>query len=497
MGMKVFFILCFIVSSSYLFSQDNVVGEHFEKEKIAVYPFSDEANRYIDEGMKVRELVENTVVNMNRFVVIDRENLEVYLKEKELQLAGLTAEDVVEGGELIGYNKAIFGTITRFNTFYEPGSFIYEIPPSISASIEIIIKVVDVHTGKILHSSRVDGYSKISLEYRNRFSGTKIAVAAAYDDLAKNIKNKLRNIFKITIKIADVQKNGKVVLLAGDDIGMRTGWHFKIYRQDNEIVLSDGKILKGDLSPVGSIKIISVNENYSIGKISRGLSIKKGDVATETLKNNVFSSIYINYASYKSSGYRTVLYSRDSMFDYSGKINIELPKIDYSLGIHFKAGYSASIFSPNFSIGILFGDYFQTTWGLDMRFNVDINIPLFYDYVMLNITPYFGVVTTFSKIGYVSGGDYYGSSFDYIRDGSRIYSDNIMIGAGGTAGLTFNITDSFGLTGAVGYRFYSPPLNISTYASHYYGFDNEIDIDIGNILELTGLEYSLSFNFSF
>ena len=495
MSMRILLILCFIVFSSYLFSQDVVVGERFEKEKIAIYPFADEVNRYADEGMKIRELVENTVVNMNRFVVVDRENLEVYLKEKELQLAGLTTEDIVEGGELIGYNKAIFGTITRFNTIYEAGSFIYDIPPSVSTSIQIVIKIVDVHTGKILYSSRVEGHSKISLQYRNRYSGARIAVDAAYEDLMGNVKSKLRNIFKITIKIADVQRNGKVVLLAGDDIGMRTGWHFKVYRQGDEIVLSDGNVLKGNLSPVGSIKIISVNENYSIGKISRGLSIQKGDLATETLKGGLFTSIYVNYASYKSDGSRKVFNSRDSAFNYGGKLNIELPKIDYSLGVHFKIGYNASIFTPNFSIGLLFGDYFQTTWGLDMRFNIDMNIPLFYDYIMLNITPYFGVVTTFSKIGYVSGGDYYGSSFDYIRDGSRIYSDNAMIGAGGTVGLTFNITDTFGISGAVGYRFYSPPLNISTYASHYYSFNNEVDIDIGDILDLTGIEYSLSFNF--
>ena len=66
------------------------IGETYEKENIAVFEIQGTSSGYGEDlGGKMTALIENSLTRMNRFNIVDRKNLDKYLKEMELQLTGI------------------------------------------------------------------------------------------------------------------------------------------------------------------------------------------------------------------------------------------------------------------------------------------------------------------------------------------------------------------------------------------------------------------------
>lgn len=472
------FILIFI---NILFSQNIPTYQfetNFQKESLAIYPFVDNVQKFIGEDKRITDLVENTFVNMKRFNIIDRKNLDKYLQEMELQLSGITENEVIEIGKIYGYTKAVYGSIINSSLTYNRGDKSTDRAASIDAYIEIILKIVDVSTTKILFSSRISGTGTASLIFNTMENAREIAMNNAYKSLTQNIENKLRTIFKIKLKIADVKENGNIILLAGTNDGIKKGFRFNIYDETNTT------------KRIGSIKINSVSDTYSVATILRGDNIKSGDIAEEILAGNLMVGAFMTASSYVMTHYKENINGENGSY-----LNIDIPKMDFTFGMHAKFGYMGNILTPNISFGILFGDAFKTTWGIDLRFNLDININIYYEIVRLTITPYAGFAATFSKIGNVIGNYKYES--DYLIPGSSIFANDVMFGGGALINVTYNITDTIGIMAGVGYRFYSKPIRTKTYSTSQNA-RRQIKLDkLNNIptVNLTGLEFAFSFHY--
>lgn len=480
-------IVMITINITTMFSQINTntvnnATENFQKENLAVFTFVDNVKKFVGEDERITDLVENTFVNMKRFNIIDRRNIDRYLNEMELQLAGLTEKEVIEIGKIYGYSKAVYGSIVRSSLTYNRGDKDTDRAPSIDAYVEIIIKIVDVSTTKILYSSKVSGTGSASLLFNTMEYARETAMNNAYKLLTENLENKLRSIFKITIKIAEVKENGNVILLAGKDDGIKKGFRFDIYKKPDTTNVQS--------KSVGSIRVKDVSDTYSIAKIVRGSDIKMGDVAEETLMGNIMVGAFATASYYKTGNYKEIIKGEDS-----GYLIIDTPKMEYTFGLHAKFGYMGNILTPNVSLGLLFGDAFKTTWGFDIRFNLDINLNIYYEIVRLTITPFVGLSGTFSKIGYVLGN--YKNSSSYILNGSNIFANDVMFGGGFLINITYNITEKIGLMAGVGYKFYTKPMRTKTYATNpnargQIGLDNLNHVPTVN---LTGLEFAFSFHY--
>ena len=95
--MKKTIFLFFITIHTCLFSQsinkEKEITDRYVKENIAVFEIEDVSTEYRkDLSKKVTKLIENSLTRMNRFNIVDRANLDKYLKEMELQLTGITEE---------------------------------------------------------------------------------------------------------------------------------------------------------------------------------------------------------------------------------------------------------------------------------------------------------------------------------------------------------------------------------------------------------------------
>ena len=457
------------------------IGENYEKENIAVFEIQNASSGYgKDLGAKMTALIENSLTRMNRFNIVDRKNLDKYLKEMELQLTGITDEQVIEVGKIYGYSKAVTGKIVSANVSIEQNdddSF------SLYSTVEMVLQIVDVETTKILYSSKLQGTSYHSTGTYPSFSLRESLINDACNNLASKVESKMKSIFKITLKIANVD-GGNVILLAGKNHGVSSKTRFKVYSKKDDIVLPSGNTINGGYNYKGTLRIKELNNEYSVAKISRGNNIMPGDIARETIIGDFGFGLFVNYASYNMQATEKIYQS--SIKSNEGKIKVSLKKNEYALGLHLKMGYNGVLFSPNLSVGILFGDFLKSSYAVDTRFNFDININLYQEVLRFVISPYIGMGISFTTIGEVIGGNYYTDNYSYLKSGSKIDSRDIMFGIGAIASLQYNVTDTIGLNLGVGYRFYTNPINLGVFSDgHEVSLPEQI-----KTVNLTGLEFT-------
>ena len=481
---KIIFIFI-LISANLLLAQQNSkpIGNRYIKENIAVFEIKDASSGYgKDLGKKLTSLIENSLTRMNRFNIVDRKNLDKYLKEMELQLTGITESQVIEVGKIYGYSKAITGSIVKASTSYDydndTGS------GSLYGEVEMVLQIVDVETTKILYSSKLTGSSYYSITSYPSYSLRDEAINEACDDLASRVEKKMKDIFKITLTISDIS-DGNVIILAGRNHGVNQNTRFKVYSKKNDIVLESGNVISGGYQYKGTLRVKELGNEYSIAKISRGRNIQPGDIARETTIGNFFFGLALNYASYKMTAFEKTYES--SVRPNEGKLKLSLNKNDYALGLHLKMGYNGTLFSPNVSFGLLFGDFFKSSYAVDARFNFDININLYQEVLRLVFTPYIGVGLSFTTIGEVYGGNYFTDNYTFLKNGAKIDSRDVMFGIGALASIQYNVTDTIGINLGVGYRFYTDPINIGIYSDN-----TEISLpEKIKTVNLTGLEFTL------
>ncbi|WP_300747875.1 CsgG/HfaB family protein [uncultured Brachyspira sp.] len=478
---KVIFTVFFL--TSVLFSQQikKEISETYEKENIAVFEISDNSSVYGKNlGAKMTALIENSLTKLNRFNIVDRKNLDKYLKEMELQLTGITEKQIIEAGKIYGYSKAVTGKIISANVaveYNEDDSF------SLYSSVEMVLQITDVETAKILYSSKLNGSSYDITSGYPSYSVRESLIHDACNNLSYKVEKKMRDIFKIAVKIADIDK-GNIILLAGKNHGVSQRTRFKVYSPKEDIILPSGNIISGGYDYKGTLRIKELKNEYLIAKISRGKNIQVGDIAKETVIGNLAMGIFLDYSAYNLPDFQRTY--KSAVKPNEGKMNISLNKNKYALGIHFKMGYNGVLFSPNLSVGLLFGDFLKSSYTVNARANFDININLYHEVLRLIITPYIGAGLSFTTIGRIIEGNYYTDNNIYLPNGAKIDSRDIMFGIGASLSLQYNVTDTIGVNLGVGYRFYTNPINLGVFSD---GTEISLPENVKTV-NLTGLEFT-------
>ena len=111
---------------------------------IAVFDFENNGL----ETNEVRQLstrLENELVKLGDFKVVERTKIDEVLKEQKLQFSGCVEECLVDAGEILGANQIILGSIGKIGGLY-----------TLSA------KLVDVESGELLMASDFDAEDGLS-----------------------------------------------------------------------------------------------------------------------------------------------------------------------------------------------------------------------------------------------------------------------------------------------------------------------------------------------
>lgn len=128
------------------------------KQRIAVSSFSG-GPAGVNSGMT--DMLMDSLVNTNRFIVLERERLSEVTAEQDLSNSGrFKKETAVEMGQMEGAQLLVRGSVTQFEEDCKGGSAI--VVSSKTACMAINLRIIDAATGRVVAATTVEGTSNNS-----------------------------------------------------------------------------------------------------------------------------------------------------------------------------------------------------------------------------------------------------------------------------------------------------------------------------------------------
>ena len=264
----------------------------------------------VDIGKGITNMLVTNLVRNGTYTVIERQALDRILAEQNFQTSGRAdASTVAQIGKLLGVDAVIMGSITEFGR--DDKKVGIGIAPKIGpiklggigkneskANVALDARIVDVQTGEILAIAQGRGESKrggakfyaggtplgsggIDMSSSN-FQGTIIGEATreAAGKLLEEITGAstkiVTRVVAISALVADVSGN-EVTITVGASAGVKNGGSYEVVRPGREIKdPNTGRVIRRVTSPVGTLKITSVDADFAVGTLTGGPA-KAGD----------------------------------------------------------------------------------------------------------------------------------------------------------------------------------------------------------------------------
>ncbi|MFT5499288.1 MAG: curli biogenesis system outer membrane secretion channel CsgG [Kiritimatiellia bacterium] len=256
-------------------------------------------------GRNLGVMLESSLMDSGRFVVLERGNLGAVLSEQDLQASGRAAggSKVAQTGKIRSAKYLISGAVTQaeHNTSGQSGGFsIKGIRLGASggkATITAIVKVVDTTTGEILHKKSITGKAgkrglKVGYYGANlgglrgdigAFNKTPLGEAAqdVIDEAVKFISTAMED-YSLEASVVSVTGQGEIIMNRGEQYGVAVGQKFVVASPGEELIDPDtGEVLdKTEGRVVCEIEVTKTKEKIAYGKLVMGESPNRGDTVT-------------------------------------------------------------------------------------------------------------------------------------------------------------------------------------------------------------------------
>ncbi|MCG8528724.1 MAG: hypothetical protein MI748_20265 [Opitutales bacterium] len=271
------------------------------KHAIGVVPFENtsywKSDIDLQENMTV--MLENVLLQSNRFVVVERDNMEETLSEQDFQASGRAAKakDVAQTGQVRSARYLARAQITgveanesggggglrvgKFNVGMSGGK----------AQIEMIVKIWDSSTSTVLASQRIVGKAGkrgFTLGFSERGLGTQIGGfsktpvgEAAYDCVAQAVEFIAGEFedYDVEGNVVTVTGDGRIVINRGGEFNISVGDRFQV-REVGEVLTdpSTGEVLDRIEGAITStIKVTRVTDKISYCELVDGELPVRGD----------------------------------------------------------------------------------------------------------------------------------------------------------------------------------------------------------------------------
>ena len=270
------------------------VSAEAAKKVVAVMPFE---NVYGYNTENVAEIMTEEIMialqNSGRYAVVERDQMAKILQEQGFQNIAADPNTAVELGKLTGANYSLIGKVTLAALEKNPTKSIIEgIFDNISRSsgynsgidlrstaggfvnglkgrVTIDIRFVDNETGELVFAKSFSGTKSGSTPEAALYSSCKAAAAEFLKELTSNFM----------ARVADISGEN-IYIDQGTESGLIKDIELAVVRETSPIEVN-GKVVGMKTIPVGKVKVIEVNSEYSICKIistEKGKTIQKGDV---------------------------------------------------------------------------------------------------------------------------------------------------------------------------------------------------------------------------
>ncbi|MGQ9856465.1 MAG: CsgG/HfaB family protein [Fervidobacterium sp.] len=222
-----------------------------EKVKLVILPGKIGQGWNMDEVDYLLSILEEQALELGRFQLFPRGDLQQIMKERNLSEFGV--HEAVEIGKLGGSKYALLLTLTELSSSWSSKSNAY------IAVSRYTIKLYNIEDGSLLASKTLDS------EGSSKESSQK-AITEALKSTATDIWYELRQIFKLEAYVQAIQGN-RIILAGVDRKLVKTGYVFEIETD----------------SGIGYVKVVGFNKNDGtvIAEFMYGSMPKEYDVATE------------------------------------------------------------------------------------------------------------------------------------------------------------------------------------------------------------------------
>ena len=125
------------------------------KRRLAVSSFDSRGSAV---GQGLTDMLTDSLVNTNRFIVLERERLNEVTAEQDLANSGrFKKETAAPIGEMEGAQLLIRGSVTTFEPDCKGGSII--VASAKTACVAINVRIIDAATGRVVAATTVEGTS--------------------------------------------------------------------------------------------------------------------------------------------------------------------------------------------------------------------------------------------------------------------------------------------------------------------------------------------------
>lgn len=230
-----------------------------------------------DQGYakRMRDDLITKLTNTNRFVVMERGEVDQVLDEKAFE-AIVTGGDIKNRlGELVGADYIIHGEVTNFYTQTNKKKVAYLDEETVSTNgvAEGMFRIIDVHSGAVIGADKVrytmkvshaDDITQVMSDLLNSFTTKSVAAIVA-------------RLFPV--RVLGSAGDGTFYLNRGADVGMERGTTFDVMRPGKELKDPDTGISFGSAeTKVAVMEIISVEPSRARAKLVSGENAQTGDI---------------------------------------------------------------------------------------------------------------------------------------------------------------------------------------------------------------------------
>jgi len=270
------------------------------KKTVAVFDFANDSGLagepQIAKDFTVQ--LQDALIQSKKFNVLTRQDLDIVFAEQDLGDTGRMAQSAAaQKGKAIPAQILIKGRLTEFQEDTSGGGqgvgvagFTIGTKKS-TASVAVIIQLVDSTTGQIIESQRVEGEARaggLSVGYSGKFDINSSnfkktplgkAVQMAIDRAVVYISERLDKMpWKGKVVTS---KDGVVFINAGATDGVSKDDVFQVVREGESLIDPDtGMDLGSETTKLGSIKVFETQEKFSKAEMvdKSGVEILKGDL---------------------------------------------------------------------------------------------------------------------------------------------------------------------------------------------------------------------------
>ncbi|MCW8924944.1 MAG: hypothetical protein OQJ84_01710 [Xanthomonadales bacterium] len=272
-------------------------NDKYLKKTIAVVDFSSRVADF-KGGAGFVEMLTNALFQSDRFVVVERNSLWQVLDEQDFAASDRSAAAVKTAvtGKVLPAQLLIIGAITdaatngaqkKSSSGISVAGFRFGSGKA-KASMTVIIRILDSSTGEILDSVSIEHESESGGQ---GVSGCVFGVCGSSDSSEGKYWAKITEeviimaVDEIVERTKNIPLEGKLIRVdgptiytnVGDRNGVSSGDTFSVYAPGIELIDPDtGESLGSDMSKVGSIRLVNVQEKFSGAVAETGGGFQQG-----------------------------------------------------------------------------------------------------------------------------------------------------------------------------------------------------------------------------